>query len=89
MLDREIAAAGPARATPALLPEDCIVGVFTVVFLVGSAVLAVVGLWFIYRLVRGFIRLGEGRSPYEPLKRRSPPAPGARESCVPSANLLI
>lgn len=48
----------------------------TWIILIGMVVLAVTYVFLIYRVVKGWIRLSEGRAMYPPLVR-VPPAPGA------------
>jgi uncharacterized membrane protein len=41
-----------------------VIGVFTMVFVVGFAVLAASGIWVIYRIVKGWLRLNDNRPMY-------------------------
>lgn len=41
-----------------------VIGVVTAFFLVGFLVLAAAGIWYIYRVVRGFLNLNDGKPMY-------------------------
>ena len=49
-----------------------VIGVITLVLIVGIFILIADGIWFIYRIAKGWLRLNEGKAMYE-----TPPASGA------------